>query len=360
MTNGRSLQRQCEIHLRNYASAATAVWLLALSSTSAVFAADLPATPVKAVPVADAPFFFVNDNRITYAYAPDATEPGATSKTAKQTAAFTHFDTWKYGTNLVNLLATKADKSDPASPCGNFKAPTFGCAGLVEFYGILRSTVGFNQVFNTNAFTAGPLRNVSFVFGGDLSNQNSFIAPNKRVGVAGLQFAFDLPYKGFFNVAPLYYKEWNHNSFMMPGFVPPGFTGTPDGGREFEATWAVELNYYMDLGFLPSNLQYFAISGRAGIYGPKGNGAYGSFTVPSTKTVTEVNSEPIRLTFDVSKVIWGEKYSHYLETWVAYRYWKNKFGLDDGNPANTVCFTAGVNNRTCTEKTVYAGVTMKF
>ena len=43
-----------------------------------------------------------------------------------------------------------------------------------------------------------------------------------------------------------------------------------DGNRSFNPTWAVEINYYMDLGFLPENMQFWSISGRAGWYGPKG------------------------------------------------------------------------------------------
>ena len=42
----------------------------------------------------------------------------------------------------------------------------------------------------------------------------------------------------------------------------------------------------------------------------------------------EFNSEPIRLTIDASKAMWGAKYSHFVDVWVAYRYWQNKFGLD--------------------------------
>ena len=48
----------------------------------------------------------------------------------------------------------------------------------------------------------------------------------------------------------------------------------------------------------------------------------------STATKTEFNSEPIRLTFDASKAFWGPKYSQFVDLWVAYRYWQNKFGLD--------------------------------
>jgi hypothetical protein len=76
----------------------------------------------------------------------------------------------------------------------------------------------------------------------------------------------------------------------------------------------------------------------------------------------EINSEPIRLTFDASKAIWGAKYSQFVTTWVAYRYWQNKFGLDHNN-APGVCTLGGVgtpSTNSCTEQTVYAGVTVKF
>ena len=85
----------------------------------------------------------------------------------------------------------------------------------------------------------GPLHNISFEIGADIEAENSFLAPAKRDGVAGLQFAFDLPYKGFFNVAPLAYKEINHNAFdssasifQQPG--TPGVTCLTDGNTDFK------------------------------------------------------------------------------------------------------------------------------
>lgn len=322
-----------------------------------VLAADLPVKAPKSV--FDAPFFIVNDNRLTYAYMFDGTDPGFPGKTPKQVFAFTHFDVWAYGTNFFNIDLLKSGHNDPASPC---LAQGAGCAGATEIYGLFRSTFGFNEIFNTKAFSMGPLRNVSLEVGADANSENTFLAPAKRDVVAGLQFAFDLPYKGYINVAPLYYQEWNHNAFLTPGFMPAGFTGLPDGNTHFHPTWAVEINYYMDLGFLPESLQYFAVSGRAGFYGPKGTGAYGNLTVPSTNaTKTEINSEPIRLTLDASKLFWGPKYAHFVDVWVAYRYWENKFGIDDSNPANGTCFFAnGTNNKSCTEKSLYSGVSVKF
>src|SRR5260370_8816980 len=166
--------------------------------------------------------------------------------------------------------------NDPASPCTNagtiFGVPA-NCAGATEIYGLFRSTFGFNEIFTTKALSIGPLDNVSLEVGMDASTENSFLAPAKRDVVAGLQFAFDLPYKGFFNVAPLVSWEFsNHNAFTQCGLFPggvPGVTCNGDGNVKYNATWSVETNYYMDLGFLPESMHYFSISGRAARDGPK-------------------------------------------------------------------------------------------
>jgi hypothetical protein len=332
--------------------------------------------------VADAPFFFVIDDRVTYSWMPKGTDPGAFSfnpngtingTTAKSVYSFTHFDAWAYGTNFFTISMFKSDHNDPASPCSNagtiFGAPA-NCAGATEFYGLIRSTFGWNELFNTHAFTVGPLHNISFEVGADGEAENSFLAPAKRDFVAGLQFAFDLPYKGYINFAPLAYKEINHNAFDQCGLFGPGVPGVTclsDGNTNFHTTWALEINYYMDLGFLPENMQYFAISGRAGFYGPKGDanslpGLSGP-GVLSTATKTEINSEPIRLTFDASKAFMGPKYAQFVTTWIAYRYWENKFGLDHNaelGVCNVGTVAAHVSTNSCNESTVYAGMTVKF
>jgi hypothetical protein len=359
---------------RNRAIAAAMLSFATLAPASFASAADLPVKAPK--PVADAPFFFVIDDRVTYSWMPRGTDPGAYSfrpdgtingSTAKSVYSFTHFDAWAYGTNFFTISMYKSDHNDPAGPCtnagvivntGNFGSTAATCAGATEFYGLIRSTFGWNEIFNTKAFTMGPLHNISFEVGADGEAENSYLAPAKRDFVAGLQFAFDLPYKGYFNVAPLAYKEINHNSFdQCGGFGVPG-NCLIDGNTNFKTTWAVEINYYMDLGFLPPNLQYFAISGRAGFYGPKGDSNAPLTGIMPSKT--EINSEPIRLTFDASKALMGPKYSQFVTTWVAYRYWQNKFGLDHNSSVNGICAVSGVSTHSCTEETVYAGVTVKF
>src|SRR5579863_3436780 len=373
--------------------AATLLPLVFLTS-GVTYAADLP-IKATAKPVKDLPFFLVIDDRVTYSYIFTGTDPGAFSakpgntgwngNTARQVYSFTHFDVWAYGTNFFTISTFKSDHNDPASPCtnagqitsntigGGFATVAANCAGATEFYGLVRSTFGWNEIFGTKAFSMGPLRNISFEIGADVEAENNYLATAKRDGVLGLQFAFDLPYKGYFNVEPLAYKEINHNAFNQCGTAftgagaIPGVTCSDDGNTEYHWTWAVEINYYMDLGFLPENMQYFAVSGRAGFYGPKGdaNGlpANSGVGVNSTATKMEINSEPIRLTFDASKAFWGPKYSQLVTTWVAYRYWQNKFGLDHNaefGVCNALLNGAIQSTHSCTEQSAYAGVTVKF
>ena len=208
-------------------------------------------------------------------------------------------------------------------------------------------------MFNTKAFSAGPLNNVSFEFGGDANTENNYLAPAKRDVVLGLQFSFDLPYKGHFNISPLFYKEWNHNAFLTPALLGNA-NGPVDGNTDFSGTWALEMNYALPLGFLPDALP-LTLSGFANFYGPKGTGISG--LVPAAlvpKTVVEFNSQQ-KLSLDVAKMVFGPSRSGFFDVWVAYRYWQNKFGLDH---ARSVCI--GANSGSCTEQSWVSGVSVKF
>ncbi|WP_076866120.1 hypothetical protein [Bradyrhizobium mercantei] len=355
---------------------------VSIAAVSQAVAAEQPVKVKPVKPVPDLPFFFVNDNRVTFSWMPKGADAGFFSvnpdgsingTNAKQVYSFTHFDAWVYGTNFFSISMYKSDHNAPAVPCVasgiTVTGGAGGCAGNTEFYGLFRSTFGWNQLFNTQAFTVGPLHNISFEVGMDAFTSNNFVAAATRDVVAGLQFAFDLPYKGYINVAPLLYWEFaEHSGFTQCGLFGPGVAGitcNPDGNISYKPTWAAEINYYMDLGFLPPSMQYFSISGRAGWYGPKGD----SLGLPassgpgrfSTASKIELNSEPIRLTFDASKAAWGEKYSHFVDLWVAYRYWQNRLGFDhNATPGICTIAATGQNTNTCTESTVYAGITMKF
>jgi hypothetical protein len=181
---------------RKLVLAAVALSVAALASTGLARAADLPTKAPKKVP--DLPFFLVIDDRVTFSWMPQGTDPGVFSikpggvvdpYTAKQVYSFTHFDIWQYGTNFFTISMFKSDHNDPANPCtnaGQIFNPGTGvttaaaCEGATEIYGLFRSTFGWNELFNTKQFTMGPLHNISFEVGMDANTENNYLSPAKR------------------------------------------------------------------------------------------------------------------------------------------------------------------------------------
>src|SRR4051812_32778808 len=282
--------------------------LLAATATGAASAADMPVKAVKAV--SPAPFFFVNDNSISYHYEFLATNPGA-GKTPKHVLSFTHFDVWAYGTNFFNVDWLKAT---------SLQTPTAGGgAPYTEIYGFFRSTFGFNEIFNTKAFSMGPLTNVSLMVGADLNTDNTTLGSAKRSIEAGIQFSFATPYKGFLNLTPTIYKEWQHDGFS----VAFGGTTNPSGNVDFKTTWGFEYLWVQPLAFQPLPLTFKAFGT---VHGAKGCGepCNGSVALAQglTRKVEWYAQENLEL--DVGKLA-GFRPGMY-SAWVGYRYWVNKFG----------------------------------
>ena len=277
----------------SFRSCATACAGVALALAITSFASVAPAADltVKANPPAESPFWIVNDNSWSYAWAFHATDPfvGATNK---QILSFTHFDVWRYGTNFFNIDGLKSDLRDPATPCG-FGAPGLanaGCEGATEIYGFFRSTLGWKQLWGFQGY--GWLSNISFKVGGDYNTENNAASPAKRDVVAGLQFDFDLPFGIHLAVSPLAYFEKNHNAFIT----------TPTSGvRYFETTYRVESLLSVPLG--PKGTP-FSFTSLFAIQGPKGTGV--SVTVPpSFETKTEVFTQQ-KISFDVGSVTFNK------------------------------------------------------
>ena len=309
--------------------------LLVATATGVAGAADMPAKAVKAV--APAPFFFVNDNSVSYHYEFLATNPGA-GKTPKHVLTFTHFDVWAYGTNFFNVDWLKAT---------SLQTPTAGGgAPYTEIYGFFRSTFGFNEVFGTKAFSMGPMTNVSLMIGADLNTDNTQLGSAKRSIEAGLQFSFATPYKGFLNLTPTIYKEWQHDGFS----VAFGGTTNPSGNVDFNATWGFEYLWVQPLAFQPLPLTFKAFGT---VHGPKGCGepcnAAGTAAQGLTRGVEWYAQQNLEL--DAGKLL-GYRPGMY-SVWAGYRYWVNKFGIKSMQP-NFGNFTATV------ESTWLAGATIAF
>jgi hypothetical protein len=285
------------------------------TATGVAGAADMPLKAAK--PVSEVPFFFVNDNSISYHYEFMATNPGV-DKTAKNVLTFSHFDVWKYGTNFINIDWLKAVGS---------RTPTAtGSEGYTEIYGFFRSTFGFNEVFNTKAFSAGPLTDVSLMVGADLNTDNTGLSSAKRSIEAGIQFSFVAPYKGFINLTPTIYKEWQHD-----GFAPP----VTNGAVSFNTTWGFEYLYVQPLGFVPMLPLTFKAFGT--VHGPKG---YGEPAAVGLKRTTEWYAQE-NLELDTGKLL-GSRPGMF-STWVGYRYWVNKFGISPNQAFGN--FTATVESQ---------------
>jgi hypothetical protein len=304
------------------ASATLAIAVATFAWASSAFAADMPVKEKKPPPP-EAPFFFVNQNSLSYSYAFTANNPGA-GKTPKDILSFTHFDVWAYGTNFFNVDWLKATNGKappngtPAAPCDNPPPVRNDCSGYTEIYGLFRSTLGWNQIFNTKAFAVGPLTNIEFVVGSDLNTDNTTLGSAKRSIQGGLQFDFATPYKGFIDISFSAYKEWQNDGFAALG----GFSGKVD----FDATWAIEALYSQPLAFqpLPLTFKSFAV-----IHGPKGCGEPCGPAGPGLKRTTEYLTQQTLL-LDVGKLAWGKP--DQFAVWTAYRWWKNKFGIDPNQP----------------------------
>jgi hypothetical protein len=322
------------------ASTALAIAVATITGAGSAFAADMPVKEKKPPPPPEAPFFLVNLNSLSYSYAFTANNPGA-GKTPKDILSFTHFDVWAYGTNFFNVDWLKATNGAappngaPAAPC-DFNG-TSACSGYTEIYGLFRSTFGWNQIFNTKAFAVGPLTNVEFVIGSDLNTDNTTLGSAKRSIQGGLQLDFATPYKGFIDISFSAYKEWQNDGFAALG----GFSGKVD----FDATWAIEALYSQPLAFqpLPLTFKSFVV-----IHGPKGCGEPCN-PGPGLKRTTEYLTQQTLL-LDVGKLAWGKP--DQFAVWTAYRWWKNKFGIDPNQPGFSFPFTV--------ESTWLTGATWTF
>ncbi len=204
------------------AIAAAALSLATLAPAGFASAADLP-VKAKAKPVADLPFFFVIDDRVTYSWMPKGTDPGMfigqserhDQRHDRQAGLFVHplrrlglrhqllhhLDV-QVGPQRSGQSLHRTGRDRPSSARGRTAParPKSTACSARPSAGTKSSTPRPSRM--------GPLHNISFEVGMDANTENNFLAPAKRDVVAGLQFAFDLPYKGYFNVAPLVYWEF--------------------------------------------------------------------------------------------------------------------------------------------------------
>jgi hypothetical protein len=381
--------------LKSTTKTAVLAAILAVSAGGYAAAADMA---VKAMPPAKpVPFFFVNDTSVSFTYFFNATDPGVSGSAGsvpggvgntgntmyRASGSIDHFDVWEYGTNLIHAEVNQYGNSDPI-----LGQP--GATGSREFFGFTRSTLGFNELTHTKAFSNAFTNDIGFEYGLTAGTQNNYLAEDTTQYVAGLNFDIAIPKPlGTFLFAVLAYKEWSHNAFNSCGpagfgdaqspAAGLGFGGCAGGGsfggdRDFNYTWRLEAFNSVPLGgILGSWADAAHIVNILNVTGPKGTGisaancialgcagALGAFDNNETKT--EV-FEDARLSVDTSKIFWGKP--GIWDTYVGYRYWYNKFGTNHNAALFAGCATCngggpGGAPGTSIESTAYLGTTYHF
>jgi len=361
-------------------SKGVALVALAVIAAGSALAADMP---MKAASPAPTPFFLVNDTSFGFTWYPFSTDPGVSGGSdvvpggvfgqgnafSRYQAHMDHFDVWAYGTNLIHIEFDQYGKQDPS-----LGIP--GAQGSREFWSFGYSTLGFNELTHSKAFSSVLTKNVSLFFGGVGGFQDNFLDEHTTQGVIGLQATLNLP--GVVNIGLTAMKEFTRNEFN--GCGPGGFgvvngpapnigantcangLGAFTGDRYYEWTWKVFSYISEPLTFLPPQMPVTFVN-ILNITGPKGTGistanclAVGCFgplgAFNNSETKTEV-FEDARLSFDTSKMFWGK--AGIWDTFVGYRYWFDKFGTNHSAPLFALAAPG-----TSIERTVYVGTTYHF
>jgi len=219
-----------------------------------------------------------------------AEQPGG-ADIARNSIEFTHIDSWKYGSNFVDLNLRMSNDAEPA---------VGGGAGALEVYGIFRADFSFNKIGGTRRFGAGPLRDIALEAGANLEAKNSAYSPEERTLFLGPNFQFKIP-RGFLNLGVHIRKEWNHEAIL-------GKADNYSACLSFETNWSVPL---------PIRRVPLALAGFATLNTPKGKDSFGN------DSVTEYLVRP-RLMLDV-----GARALHkrgFLEAGGGLEYWHNEYG----------------------------------
>ncbi len=240
------------------------------------------------------------DSVFAYVYGPAYRNPFITSAAQPRGAdivrngiEFKHVDAWRYGHNLVELVAKKSARVEPGASGGS---------GARAFYAIFRSGISINRVAHRPLIALGPLRDIDIQAGLNFQEKHTDMSPNERTLYLGpnFQFAFG---RGILNVALQLRKERNHNGIL-------GRNENFDTNFNIEPVWHIPLH----IGGLN-----FMLEGYAEYNSPKGRDAFGH------DTRAEVFARP-QLKFDLGPVFGLSPGK--LEMAVGIEYWRNKFGQD--------------------------------
>ena len=237
----------------------------------------------------------------------------------------------------------------PASPSPSLPA---NCAGATEIYGLFRSTFGFNEIFNTKAFTMGPLQqrlvrsrhgcqHREQLSGAGQARRRRRSAVRLRPALQGLRQRRTLDVLGVLQ-PQLLHPVRQRFAPAIPGPTcnsPTATSRTSRHGRSKSTTTWISASCRRTCSTSRSaaapagTAEGSDIERLPALSGPDGS------SPPPRSSSTRTDPSDLRR---FSKAFWGPKYSHFVDVWVAYRYWQNKFGLDHNAPSAACSALGGV------------------
>jgi hypothetical protein len=242
-----------------------------------------------------------SDTYLSVRYVPENRQPGASGTTDEVAGNIAYANGWTYGSNFVSLDFESFTQNDGANQ--TFFAPgARAVANSFETYSVFRTVLSGNKIFNTKAFSFGPIADIGLELGGDVDTQDDQFASYKRLVVFGPQFAFAMP-KGFWTFSVHFAHEWNTNAYLA------------NNSTSFDPTVELETAWLYPFSIGPVPLKF---TGFVNFISPKGKGGAGD-----TYHREEILARP-KLMVDVGQVIgWVP---NKIDAGVGFEFWYNKFG----------------------------------
>lgn len=255
--------------------------------------------PLGITATADAAAF--TDTAVAYRYGTGFTEPARPDKIAKHIPTLTHLRIGESGLHYISLEGRFSDSKDPARNSSD---------GASEYLFFYRWQLPAARVLE-RPLAFGPVRDLAFLAGIDLTEKDTLFAPRKRAWMAGPVVKLDVP--GYLDIGLLYYKERNHK----------GIPGTPHPDLTFDGTWLVNVVWGIPFqaGSVPAVFQ--------GLFNRLGDKGLDFDDRPTAgETLLRTN-----MLFDVGQS-WGLGKKTFMAG-VGYEWWKNKYGTPAGVGTHT-------------------------
>lgn len=242
-----------------------------------------------------------SDTAVSYRYGVSFTEPNRSQDIVKHIPTLTHLNVGKNGIHFLSLEGRFSDAADPAKNSSD---------GAAEYLFNYRWQLPAARVLG-RPLAGGPVRDLAFLAGIDLTTKDTLFAPQKRAWMAGPVLKLDVP--GYLDIGLLYYKERNHK----------GIPGTPRPDTEFAGTWLLNVMWGIPFraGATPAVFQ-----GMFNRLGEKGL----DFNFQPTAGETLLRTAVL---FDIGQSLGLAPKA--LMAGIGYEWWKNKYGTPAGVGTHT-------------------------